>query len=342
MPRRSLLSLSLVPMLAIGASLSAQTFHVAKRVSLPGDEGWDYLTADAAAHRLYVTHASRVLVVDTQSDSLVGEIPKTPGVHGVALAPDLNRGFVSNGRDTSVTVFELGSLATVATVKVTGRNPDAIAYDAATKRVFTFNGGGANATAIDATTNQVVGTIPLGGKPEFPQTDGMGKLFVNIEDTGEIAVVDTKAMSVVSRWKLTGCEEPTGLQLDRARHRLFSVCGGSKVMVVLNSETGAIVATLPIGAGCDGVAYDAERQLAVSSNGEGTMTVVHHDGSDHYSVVQTVTTQRSARTITIDPSTHRFYTVAAQYGTAPAATADNPRPRPPMVPGSFTLLIVER
>ncbi|MFN8570975.1 MAG: hypothetical protein U0132_02890 [Gemmatimonadaceae bacterium] len=338
---RHLISISILAPAMLTMPLSGQELQVVKRVTLPGDEGWDYLTVDAAAHRLYVTHASRVLVVDTEHDSLVGEVPKTPGVHGVAIARDLGRGFISNGRDTSVTVFDLSSLATVANVKVTGRNPDAIAYDAFSQRVFTFNGGGSNATVIDATTNAVVGTIPLGGKPEFPQVDGAGKLYVNIEDTGEIAVVDTKAMTVLKRWALAGCEEPTGLQLDRARHRLFSVCG-SKVMVVVNTDDGKIVATLPIGAGCDGVAYDAEREIAVSSNGEGTMTVVHHEGGDRYRVAQTLKTQRSARTITVDPSTHRFYTVAAEYGQAPAATAENPRPRPPMVAGSFTLLIVAR
>ena len=319
---------------------AAPSYHVARRARLGGPGGWDYLTVDTAGHRIFVTHATHVVVVDARTDSVVGDVADTPGVHGVALAPELGRGYVSNGRDSSVTVFDLRTLAPVARLKVTGRNPDAIAYDAPSRRVFTFNGGSASATVIDAAADSVVATVPLGGKPEFAVTDGRGTLFVNIEDRSEIVALDTRSLAVRARWPLAPCAEPTGLALDRASRRLFAACS-NRLMAVVDADRGRVVATLPIGAGTDGAAFDPARRLAFASNGDGTLTVVREEAPDRYRVAQTVTTQRGARTLAVDPETHRVYTVTAEFGPAPAPTAETPRPRPPMVPDSFTLLTIE-
>jgi DNA-binding beta-propeller fold protein YncE len=280
-----------------------------------------------------------VQVIALDGDTLVGDIGDTPGVHGVALVPELGRGFTSNGRDSSVTVFDLKTLAALGTVKVGGRNPDAIIYDATTRRVFTFNGGSASATAIDAASGQVVGSVALGGKPEFAVSDGAGKVYVNIEDKGELVTLDPRALRVIARWPLAPCEGPTGLAIDRAKHRLFSVCGNRQMAV---SDPGAkrVVATLPIGAGVDGVAFDQATHLAFSSNGEGTLTVVRQDAPDRYRVAETVPTQRGARTVALDPTTHRIFTATAQFGPPPAPTPDRPRPRPSMLPGSFFVLVL--
>ena len=317
----------------------APTYSVAKRTALGAEGGWDYMLVDTGAHRLYVSRGTHVQVVNTDNDSLVGDIPNTNGVHGIALDVAEHRGYTSNGRDSSVTIFDTRTLLPLMNVKVPAANPDAIFFDAATKRVFTFNGGSANATAIDVTKPAVVGSIALGGKPEFMTSMGDGTIFVNVEDKNEIVHFDAKTLTVKHRWPLAGCEEPTGQALDKAHNRLFAVCG-NKVMVVINSITGAAVASVPIGDGSDGVMFDVERQLAVSANGEGSMTFVHEDTPDTYTVVQTLPTMPRARTLTIDQRTHKLYTVSAQFGTAPAPTPTTPRPRPPMVPGSFTLLSV--
>ena len=324
----------------LGAQAGAPGYHVTRRVTLGGEGGWDYLTADSAAHRLYVTHATHVLVVDTDRDSVVGDIPNTPGVHGVALAPDLGRGYVSDGRDSTVTVFDLKTLAVLARVKVTGP-PDAILYEPATRRVLTFNHRSGDATALDAATLVVLGTIPLGEEPEFATSDGRGRVFVNLEGPGQLLAIDARALAVTGRWPLAPCAEPTGMAIDRGRGRLFVGCG-NRLMAVVDASSGEVLQTLPIGAGCDGAAYDAGTGLAFASAGDGTITVVEPDARGRYAVTATVATQRGARTMTVDPRTHRLYTVTATFGPAPAATADNPRPRPAMVPGSFTLLVVER
>jgi DNA-binding beta-propeller fold protein YncE len=315
-------------------------YHVARRVRLGGTDGWDYLVADTGATRLYVTHGTHVMVVDTRTDSVVGDVANTPGAHGVALVPELGRGYVSNGRDSSVTVFDLRTLAQLARLRVPGRNPDAITYDSASRRVFTFNGGSADATAFDAPTGGVAGTIPLGGKPEFAVTDGRGTLYVNIEDRGEIAAVDTRALTVRARWPIAPCEEPSGLAIDRAHRRLFAVCANGR-MAVVDADAGRVVASVPIGARPDAAAFDPATQLAFSSNGEGTLTVVHEDSPDQFRVVQTVATQRGARTMALDPATHRVYSVTADLGPAPAPTPEQPHPRPTVVPNTFTLLVVE-
>ena len=322
---------------------AAQTrgYRVTGRIAVVGDGSWDYLTVDAAARRLYVAHGTRVQVLDIDGDTLVGEIPNTPGVHGVAVARDLGRGFTSNGRAASVTIFDLRTLATLDSVKVPGENPDAIVYDSASRRVFTFNGRSHNATAIDAATGRVVGTIPLSGKPEFAVADGAGRIFVNIEDRSELSALDPKALTVVATWPLPGCEEPSGLAVDRVHRRLFAVCNNSR-MVVVNADGGAVVATLPIGARVDGTAFDPETQLAFSANGEGTMTVIAEATPDRYRVVATVPTERGARTIALDPRTHRVFTATARLTPPAPATEMNPHPRPGIVPGSFVVLVLSR
>ena len=328
-----------LPVAVIAAAVVSSNYSVTHRAQLGAEGGWDYLTVDTGAHRLYLSRGTHVQVVNTDNDSLVGDIPNTLGVHGIALDLASHRGYTSNGRDSSVTIFDTRSLRPLMNVKVPASNPDAILFDAASKRVFTFNGGSSSATAIDVRGPRVVGTIALGGKPEFMNSSGNGTIFVNIEDTHEIVEFDAKALTVKHRWLLVGCEDPTGQAIDRAHNRLFAVCG-NKVMVVINSLTGAAVATVPIGAGSDGVMFDVERQLAISANGEGSMTFVHEDSPDTYTVVQTLQTMPRARTLTLDQRTHKLYTVSAEFGVAPAPTTATPRPRAPMLAGSFTLLTV--
>lgn len=331
----------LVLLSALSLAVQQPSYHVVARVSLPGEGGWDYLAVDSKAHRLYVSRGTHVAVIDLDRDSIVGDIPNTLGVHGIAFVRDLHRGFTSNGRDTSVTVFDLKTLAPVTVVKVTGANPDAITYDPFSRRVFTFNGRGANATALDPESGTVVGTLDLGGKPENAVSDGGGHMYVNIEDKSEIVAFDPKTLTVQNRWALAPCEAPSGLAIDRRTRRLFAVCSNG-LMAVVDADRGRVVTTLPIGRGTDGAAFDPATKLAVSSNGEGTMTVVREESPDSFRVVATVPTQRGGRTIALDERTHRLYTIAAQYGETPAPTAEQPRPRPPIIPGSVVVLILDR
>jgi DNA-binding beta-propeller fold protein YncE len=342
--RISLSSVLFVCVLVLLASLvlaaGSSGYHVAKKTVLGGDGGWDYLTVDAKARRIYISRSTHVMVVDADSAAVVGDIPGTNGVHGIAIASDMDKGFISDGRDGNVTIFDTKTLKVLGTTPA-GRNPDAIIYDQASKRVFAFNGGSKDATAIDAKTGTVAGTIPLGGKPEFAAADEKGHVFVNIEDTSEIVQFDSNKLTVENRWKIAPGEEPSGLAMDRKHRRLFSVCS-NKLMVVVNADTGKVVTTLPIGAGTDAAGFDPETGFAFSSNGEGTLTVVHEDSADKFSVVDTVATQVRARTMALDTKTHQVFLVTAQFGAPPAATAQQPRPRAPMVPGSFTLLTMSR
>jgi YVTN family beta-propeller protein len=313
-------------------------YHVTKTVKLGGDGGWDYLTVNAG--RIYISRGTHVMVVDADKGAVVGDIPNTNGVHGIAIAPDLDKGFISDGRANDVTIFDVKTLKVTGTTP-TGKNPDAIIYDPASKRVFTFNGASKDATAIDAKTGTVAGTIALGGKPEFAVADEKGHIFVNIEDTSEIVQFDSKKLTVENRWKIAPGEEPSGLAIDRKNRRLFSVCS-NKLMVVVNANDGKIITTLPIGSGTDAAGFDPETGYAFSSNGDGTLTVVHEDSPDKFAVVENVPTLRRARTMALDTKTHQVYTVTAEFGPAPAPTTEQPRPRAPMLPGSFTLLILSR
>ncbi len=318
---------------------NASGYHLAKKTLLGGEGAWDYLYCDSGARRIYLSRSTHVMIVDADSYAVVGDIPNTPGVHGIAIVSDLSKGFISNGRDNTVTIFDLKTLKETDRVTV-GKNPDAIMYDPASKQVFTFNGSSQDTTAIDAATGKVVGTVALGGKPEFAVSDEKGHVYVNIEDKSEVIQLDANKLAVDARWSLAPGELPSGLALDRKHHRLFSVCH-NKLMVVLNSDNGKVVTTLPIGEGTDAAAFDPDTGFAFSSNGEGTLTVVHEDSPDRFTVVENVPTQRFARTMTLDLKTHRVFLVTAEIGVTPVTT-EQPRPRRSIVPGTFTLLVLER
>jgi DNA-binding beta-propeller fold protein YncE len=326
--------------LLVGLSLSplfgAETYKMTGSIPIPGEGGWDYSTADSDNRRLYVSHATVVEVLDLDSHKIVGQIPNTNGVHGIAIAHDLGRGFISAGRDNQVVIFDLKSLKTIGTAK-TGTNPDGILYEPTTHRVFAFNGRSKDATVIEGASGDVAGTIALGGKPEFPVADGSGKVFVNIEDKNEIVHLDPKTLKVEAHWSITPAESPSGLAIDTKNHRLFAVCDGKK-MVVVNYDDGKVVATVPIGEGPDAAAFDPGTKLAFSSNGQdGDLTVVRQDSADKYSVAQTVPTKRGARTMALDLKTHTIYLPDADFGPAPAGGG-----RPKIIPGTFKLLIVSR
>lgn len=331
---------TLLALVSLAVAVSAlAAWHVGRHIVIGGTGGWDYTTIDAAARRAYVSHGDRVEVVDIDAGKVVGLIPDTLGVHGIAIDHDGGRGFISSGRVNMMTIFNLKTNARITDVKTTGDNPDAILFEPFTKHVFTFNGRGKNATVFN-TRGKVVATIDLGGKPEFGVSDAHGHVFVNIEDTSELAMIDANKNVVTARWKLAPCESPSGLAIDRKHHRLFTVCE-NEIMAVVDAKNGHVVTTVPTGKGTDAAAFDDERQLAFASNGQSaTLTVVHETSPDKYEVVDNVATQRSARTMALDTKTHHIYLPAAKFGEAPAPTEKNPRPRPPIVPGSFELLEV--
>jgi DNA-binding beta-propeller fold protein YncE len=312
-------------------------YHLLKKIVLGGESGWDYLICDSAARRVYISRGTHVMVIDADSYAVVGDIPNTEGVHGIALAPEFGRGFTSNGRANSVTIFDLKTLKVLGTAP-TGNGPDAILYDPASKRVFTFNGHSGDATAIDAASGNVAGTIPLGGKPEFAVADGLGHIYNNLEDKSELLQIDSQKLTVTARWPLAPGEEPSGLALDKEHRRLFAGCP-NQMMVVVDADSGKVLATPAIGQGVDANAFDPGTQLAFSSNGEGTLTVVHEDSPGKFTPVASVPTQRGARTMALDLKTHDIFLVTAEFGPAPAPTPEHPHPRPPAVPGTFTLLV---
>lgn len=341
----SLLAISLLSVTApVNSSLAQKSaapasagYHLLNKFEVGGDGGWDYLTVDGAARRLYVSRGTRVMVFDADTGKTVGEIADTPGVHGIAIAADLGRGFISNGRDGSVTIFDLKTLKPSGKVKV-GTNPDAIIYDPATHRIFAFNRGSSDATAIEAKTGDVAGLIALGGHPEFATADGKGMVFVNLDDKSEIVAIDSKKLVAKAHWPLSPGEGPSGMAIDRKNMRLFSVCRNKK-MTVMDATNGKVIADLPIGGGTDAAAFDPETRLAFSSNGEGTLTVVREDSADKFTVVEEVPTMRGARTMALDPKTHNVFLVTAQFGPAPAPTPERPNPRPTIIPGSFMILV---
>ncbi len=323
-----------------GSALSepALHYHLAQEVAIPGDDGWDYLTFDGTAGRLFITHGTRVQVVDGSQLRLTGEIDETPGVHGVAIADDLGRGYITAGRANSLIVFDLKSLAVVARIPTSGEGPDSLAYESKTHRVFTFNGRGRNASVIDTAKNAVVGTIALDAKPEAAESDGAGHVFVNLEDKNSIAAIDAEHMTVAAVWPLTGCDGPSAMALDVAAHRLFCAC--DKVMAVVDTTSGKQIATLAIGDGIDAAAFDPATHLAFASGGDGTVTAVREITPDKYAVVQTIRTKSGARTMALDPRTHRLFLVTAKLGPRPAPTAEQPHPRAPIEPRSFELLVL--
>jgi len=287
-------------------------YSVTKKIPIPGQGSWDYLAVDETARRLYVSHGTQVEVLDVDSGTIVGNIPNTMGVHGIAIAAEFGRGFVSNGQSSTVTIFDLKTLKPISDVP-TGKKPDAIIYDPATQRVFAFNGGSDSATVIDAATGKVAGTVELKGGPEFAAADGKGFVYDNLEDESLVLKIDANKLSVEQRWPTAPCASPSSMAIDRANRRLFLGCR-SKVMAVMNADTGQVITTLPIGDHVDATAFDTETKLIFNSNGEGTVTVIHQDGPDKYSVVETVKTLPRAKTMALDPKTHQLFLSTAEAG----------------------------
>lgn len=320
----------------LAAPAAAQSYHVAKTFTLGGDGGWDYIALDTVGHRLFVARQNRVMVIDPESGKLLGEIPGLNRAHGVAFSYTTGKGFATSGGDSSVVVFDLKSL------QVLGRttaavDADAVIFDPFSKHVFTFNGDANSSTAIDAASGQRIGNIPLGGAPEYGVSGGDGKLYVNLEDSSMVDEIDAVTMKVTRRWSLAPCQSPSGLAIDRVHHLLFSGCH-NQVMAISDATAGKVVGTAPIGQGVDACRFDAGTELAFASNGDGTLTVIHEDSPTKFTVVANVQTKRGARTMELDPKTHRVFTVTADFGPPPAPTADRPRPRPPILPGTFALL----
>jgi len=312
--------LKTLPLLIFTLSLSllaasAQTaggYHVIKKIPIPGEGSWDYLTVDESARRLYVSHGTQVEVLDVDSGAIVGKIANTPGVHGIAIAPELGRGFVSNGQSSTVTIFDLKTLNAISQVP-TGKKPDAIIYDPATSRVFAFNGGSNSATAIQAADGKVAGTVDLGGGPEFAVADGSGYVYDNLEDESLVLKINSRTLKIEQRWPTAPCASPSSMAMDRPNRRLFIGCR-SKVMAVMNADTGQVITTLPIGDHVDATAFDPDSRLIFNSNGEGTITVIHQDSPDKYSVVESVKTLPRAKTMALDPKTHQLFLSTAEAG----------------------------
>jgi YVTN family beta-propeller protein len=320
------------------AAMAAEGYHVLSQIKIGGGGGWDYLTMDSSAHRLYASHGTLVEVIDVDAGKKVGEIADTQGVHGIALAPELNKGFTSNGRTNNVTVFDLKTLQKTGEV-ATGTNPDAICYEPKTKRVFTFNGRSNDSTAIDAKTNTVVATFMVGQKPEFCAVDGAGKVYANIEDTSEIVEIDAQTTAVTRRAKLEPCDAPSGLAIDTKNHKLFSVCE-NKMMAVTDIATLKVIATPAVGAGPDAAGFDPSTGQIFSSNGQdGTLTIVAMVNGK-YAPVDTVTTERTARTMALDEKTHRIYLSAAEVGPAPEPKEGQKKGRGAVVPNSYHIVVV--
>jgi DNA-binding beta-propeller fold protein YncE len=330
--------------LAIAQAAAAQpssAYHVTHAYALGGDGGWDYIVPDPPRHRIFIGRQDRVMVVDENDGKLLGEVTGVNGAHGVALADRTGHGFATSGNDGAVLMFDL------STFRVLGRTPaaedaDAVIFDAASNRVFTFNGDAHSSTVVDPRDGKLVTNIPLGGKPEYGASAGDGKVYANLTDTSEVVEIDAHTLAVARRWSTAPCKQPVAMAIDTAHHRLFSGCR-SGVMAVSDYQAGKVVATVPIGEGVDGTGYDPATGDAFASNADGTLTIVHQDGPDAYRVTGSVPTAPGARNMGLDPATHRIFVAAAKFGPPPAeATAANPRRRPQVVPGSFTILVIER
>ena len=328
-----------VSLAAVAIAAAAPGYHIIKTYKLGGEGGWDYLTVDASARRFYISRGTHVIVLDADSGKNIGEIPDTPGVHGIALAPELGKGFVSNGREGTVTIFDMKTLSPIGSKVKAGENPDAILYDPATKRVFTFNGRSHDSTAIDAESGKVLGTIKLDGKPEFAASDAKGEVFVNIEDKSELTVIDPNKLEVKATWPLAPCTEPSGLAIDRQHRRLFAGCD-NKMMAVVDADSGKVLATPAIGEGVDATAFDDDAGVAYASCGEGVLTVVKEESPQKFSVVENAKTEAGARTMALDTKTHNVFTVTAKFGPPPAPTADNPHPRRAILPDTFEVIVL--
>jgi DNA-binding beta-propeller fold protein YncE len=315
-------------------------YRVTDTWKIGGDGGWDYLAVDPQSKLLYLTRGNHVMVVDTSTGKVTADITELKGTHGVVFDTADKYGYITDGAANEIAVFDRKTNTIVKRVAA-GTNPDGAVFEPVTQTVWAFNGRSKNATVIDANSQQAVATVALPGKPEFPVADGKGSVFVNIEDTSQIAHIDAKTHTVLALWPLAPCEGPSGLAVDKEHGRLFSVCDG-KVMAVVDATSGKVVATPTIGNGPDAAAFDEKHALAFSSNGEGTLTVVHEDSPDSYSVVQNVATKQGARTMALDPDTGKVFVVTADFGPRPAPTPENPRPRPSIVPGSFVVMVVSK
>ena len=326
---------------AVSAKADAH-FEVTRRYALQGAERWDYVAYDAVRHHLFVSRDDHVQVIDTHTGKLFSEIENTDGVHGFAFVQDRKLGFVTNGRANTITVINLDTLKVVDTIQAAGPDPDGILYVPSQQRAYVSNGHDKSVSAIDVSTRKIVATTQVGGKPEALAADGHGHVFVNVEDKSEIVEIDARSAEVLAHWPLAPCEEPSGLAIDATNERLFTVCANQHMMVV-NAESGHAVADLPIGGHPDTAVFDPALKLAFSSNGaDGTLTVVHEDDADHYRVVQNVHTLEGAKTMALDPQMHRVYLVSSKFGPAEAATAQNPHPRPTVIPGTFEVLVAQR
>ncbi len=315
-------------------------YHLANKVKLGGSGGWDYLEVDPATHRLFITRATHVIVVDPAQGKIIGDIPNTQGVHGIAIADEFNKGYTTNGRTSDSTAFDLTSLATLGTIK-TDKDTDGAIYDPFSKRVFTFNGDANTATAIDAATAKAVGTFALGGGPEFAASDRKGNIFVNLEDKSALVKFDAKTLKIENTWPLAPCQSPSGLAID-AEHEILIVGCHNKLMAFVDGNSGKVLGTVPIGQGVDANRFDPATGYAFASCGDGTLTIAHEDSPTSFSAVETIQTQRGARTMAIDYATHDLYLVTADLGPAPAPTKDNPHARPAILPDTFTLLIYKK
>jgi DNA-binding beta-propeller fold protein YncE len=312
-------------------------YHLIKKVKLGGSGGWDYLEVDPATHRLFVTRATHVIVVDPDLGKIIGDIPDTQGVHGIAFAAEFNKGFTSNGRSSDSTIFDLTSLKALGGAP-TGKDPDGLIYDPFSKRAFAFNGEANSSTAIDAASGKVAGTVALGGGPEFAASDNKGNIFVNLEDKSALVKFGARTLQVENTWPLAPCESPSGLAIDAA-HEILVVGCRNKLMTFVDGNSGKVLATVPIGQGVDANRFDPATGYAFASCGDGTLTIAHEDSPTKFSLLETIQTQRGARTMALDYATHAVYLVTAELGAAPVATPENPHPRPTIVPDTFTLLI---
>ena len=323
----------MISLLAV-TQANAQEYKLQKEIPVDGDAGWDYLTVDPNMGHLFISHGTMVQVLDLKIEKTIGIIPNTMGVHGIAIVPESGKGYISDGRVDSITIFDCNSLATLGKIASSGKNPDAIIYDPFSKKVFAFNGRSSNITVIDMNSDKVTGTIQLSGKPEFAVSDGKGKMFVNIEDKNTIVKFDPMTLKVEAEWPLAPGTGPSGLAMDKKNNRLFSACSDSKLMVIMDATNGKVIQSLPMGAGCDGLIFIPENKDVITANGEGTLTVIHQKDKDHYAVIQTVQTKKSARTITYDPSTKKIYLSSAD------VKMDNGKRS--VTPGTFRILVVSK
>ena len=331
----SLFAASQLP--AAPQSTGGSGYHLIKKVKLGGTGGWDYLEIDPATHRLFISRGTHYIVVDPDQGKIIGDIADFQRAHGIAFANEFNKGFTTDGHNGDSTIFDLTSLKVLDKVK-TDKDSDAVIYDPFSKRVFTFNGDANTASAIDAASGKVVSTFPLGGGPEFGASDGKGKIFVNLEDKSSLVKFDAKTFKIENTWPLAPCESPSGLAIDAA-HEILVVGCHNKLMAFVDGNSGKVLGTVPIGQGVDANRFDPVTGYAFASCGDGTLTIAHEDPATSFSLVEMIQTQRGARTMALDYATHTVYLITAEFGPAPEATKDNPRPRPAILPDTFTLLI---